>query len=108
VRKSRVGETAAYYEALRQVHDQVPQAALWADVEIFEFEGEVYRSALLPAAFERVEQQLTAVSPYVDTVLVYQYLGMMNRPGSKVHAGHEASTRLYGDYARWLEARESK
>lgn len=107
VRKSRVDQTAAYYEALRKIHDKVPRAALWADVEIFEFEGEVYKSALLPANFTRVEKQLDAVSPYVDTVLVYQYLGMMNRPGSKVHAGHEESTRLYSDYATWLEVRES-
>ena len=107
VRKSRVDQTAAYYETLRQVHDKVPRAALWADVEIFEFEGEVYRSALLPADFTRVEKQLEAVSPYVDTVLVYQYLGMMNRPGSEVFAGHEESTRLYSDYAAWLEMRES-
>ena len=101
VRKSKVGETAAYYEALRKIHDQVPQAALWADVEVFEFAGEVYRSALLPAAFARVERQLEAVSPYVDTVLIYQYLGLMNKPGSEAFAGTEESVRLYRDYADW-------
>ena len=105
VRKSKVGETAAYYEALRKVHDRVPQTALWADVELFEFEAEVYQSALLPAEFARVEKQLEAVSPYVDLVLTYQYLGMMNKPGSAVFAGHRDSIRLYSDYLAWLRER---
>jgi hypothetical protein len=105
VRKSEVEDISAYYEALRQVHDRVPQVALWADVEVFEFEAEVYRSALLPASFERVEKQLKAVSPYVDTVLIYQYLGMMNRPDSAAFAGHETSTRLCAHYLSWLRQR---
>ena len=75
---------------------------LWADVEIFEFEGAVYKSALLPAPFARVQRQLEAVSPYVDRILVYQALGMTNAPNSPVLAGHEDSTALYADYARWL------
>lgn len=101
VQKSTADQTGAYYEALRQAHDRAERAALWADVEIFEFEGEVYRSALLPAPFARVERQLAAVSPWVDEILVYQYQGMMNRPGSPVLAGHPASTRLYTEYQDW-------
>ncbi len=103
VRKSRVEQTPAYYEALRRVHDRVPQVKLWADVELFEFEGDVYRSALLPAPFARVERQLAAVSPYVDEILVYQTLGMTNAPDSPVFAGHEDSSALYADYAGWLQ-----
>lgn len=102
VQKSTVEQTPGYYEALRRVHDQVPQVQLWADVEIFEFEGVVYKSALLPAPFSRVRRQLEAVSPYVDKILVYQTLGMTNAPGSPAFAGHEDSTALYADYARWL------
>lgn len=102
VQKSTVEQTPGYYEALRRVHDQVPQVQLWADVEIFEFEGVVYKSALLPAPFSRVRRQMEAVSPYVDKILVYQTLGMTNAPGSPAFAGHEDSTALYADYARWL------
>jgi len=72
VRKSRVTETSAFYERLRKAHDRVPRVALWADVEIFQFAGKVYESALLPATFDRVQQQLEAVSPWVDTILAYQ------------------------------------
>jgi len=103
VRKSKVGETAAFYEGLKRAHDRAQKAKIWADIEIFEFEGEVYNSALMPATFERVLQQLKAVSPWVDKILVYQYLGLMNRPGSSSFAGSPESTRLYSDYSAWLK-----
>ncbi|MBN1290785.1 MAG: DUF4434 domain-containing protein [Candidatus Latescibacteria bacterium] len=102
VRKTQVHESAAFYEGLRKAHDRVSRAKMWADMEIFEFEGEVYRSALIPAAFSRIEKQLEAVSPYVDTILVYQYQGMMNKPDSEAFAGHPDSTVLYSDYVAWL------
>lgn len=107
VQKSRVDELEPFYEQLRLAHDRAGRSALWADVEIFEFEGEVYRSALLPAPFERVKKQLAAVSPYVDVTLVYQYQGMMNKPGSQAFAGHPDSTRLYEDYRGWREKIEN-
>ena len=54
VQKSVPEETAGYYEALRKAHDKAGRSALWADMEVFEFEGPVYESALLPADFSRV------------------------------------------------------
>ena len=97
VRKSKVEETPAFYEGLRKAHDRVHDVALWADMEIFEFEGTVYRSALLPASFDRVKRQIEALSPYVDTILVYQYQGMMNKPGSIIFlkAGDSATTGVF-------------
>jgi len=105
VRKSKVSETSAFYERLRRAHDRSQKAKLWADVEIFEFEGQVYKSALIPASFDRVVRQLEAVSPWVDQILVYQYLGMMNKPGTSAFAGSPASRELYMDYARWTAGR---
>ena len=105
VRKSKVTETSAFYEGLRKAHDRAQKAKLWADVEIFQFEGAVYKSALMPAPFERVLRQLEAVSPWVDEILVYQYQGMMNKPGSTAFAGCPASTRLYTDYQNWRKSR---
>ncbi len=103
VQKSKVTETSAFYEGLRKAHDRSQKAKIWADVEIFEFEGEVYNSALMPAQFGRVLRQLEAVSPWVDQILVYQYQGMMNKPGSAAFAGSPASTKLYSDYLGWLK-----
>jgi hypothetical protein len=105
VQKSKTTETSAFYEGLRKAHDRAQKAKIWADVEIFEFEGEVYNSALMPAPFDRVLRQLEAVSPWVDRVLVYQYQGMMNKPGSAAFAGSPASTKLYSDYVKWLAGR---
>jgi len=105
VRKSKVAETSAFYEGLRKAHDRAQKAKIWADIEIFEFEGEVYNSALMPAAFDRVRRQLEAVSSSVDQILVYQYLGLMNRPGSMAFAGSPQSTQLYSDYMAWRKQR---
>ena len=102
VQKSTPTETPRYYETLRKAHDRSQKAALWADMEIFQFEGKVYNSALVPAPFERILRQLQAVSPWVDEVLAYQYLGMMNKPGSTAFAGCPGSAKLYTDYSDWL------
>lgn len=100
VRKSQPGQTAAYYEALRRAHDRAGRSALWADMELFDFEGDVYKSALLPAHIRRVERQLESISPYVDRVLCYQYMGLMNRPGTTAFCGHPDSIKLYEDYRK--------
>ncbi len=103
VRKTSPNELDAIFARLRTVHNRIPRIALWADMEIFEFEGETYKSNLIPAPFTRIKKQLTALSPHVDNILVYQYQGMMNKPGSKAFAGHPDSIRLYEDYRNWLE-----
>lgn len=98
VRKSTPEQTAAYYEALKHAHDRAGRSALWADMELFAFEGEVYKSALLPADIQRIERQLASISSYVETVLCYQYMGLMNRPGTRAFCGHPDSLKLYEDY----------
>lgn len=102
VRKTRVEESSALYEGLQKAHVKAGRSKLWADMEIFDFEGEVYKSALIPAPFERIKRQLEAVSPYVEGVLMYQYPGLMNKPGSSAFAGHETSVKLYEDYIKWM------
>ena len=105
VRKTRMDELDAIFARLRNVHDRVQRVALWADMEIFDFEGDTYKSNLIPAPFSRIQGQLTAISPHVDTILVYQYQGMMNKPDSPAFAGHPNSTRLYSDYKNWLDSK---
>jgi len=103
VNKTKAGTAARYYEALYKAHEKAGRARLWADIEVFRFEEEVYKSALLPARFERVLKQMEDISPYVENILIYQYIGMMNKPGSEAFAGHESSTTLYMDYMNWLD-----
>ncbi len=108
VEKTRVEESAGFYEALKRVHDKAGRSRLWADVEAFRFEGEVYHSALLPAPFERLRKQLEAVSPYVDEILIYEYPGLFNRPGTGAFAGHPSSEKLYTDYMAYRAEQEKK
>jgi hypothetical protein len=108
VRKTKAGTAAQYYEALYKMHTKAGKARLWADLEIFEFEGDVYQSALIPASFDRILTQLKDISPYVEHVLIYQYLGMMNKPGSQAFAGHKDSEKLYTDYVNWMNNRNNK
>ena len=103
VQKSTTEQTGAYYAALRRAHDRSGRSALWADMELFEFEGSVYRSALIPADFTRVQRQLEAISEHVDEILCYQYLGLMNQPGTTAFCGHPDSTRLLCDYQQNLQ-----
>lgn len=107
VRKSKPEETGKYYEQLYNVHRKAGRSKLWADVEVFSFEGDVYKSALLPAPYERVIRQLEAVSPFVEKILIYQYQGMMNKPGTDTFAGHPDSVQLYKELAaeKWLRGK---
>ncbi len=103
VRKSVPEETNTFFAELRKAHDKVGRSALWADMEVFEFEGDVYKSALYAANMERIERQIKSISPYVDEILIYQYQGMFNKPGTIAYCGHPDSVKLYNDYKAWLE-----
>lgn len=102
VRKTPVGRTEKIFERLRKAHDKAGRAELWADIELFDFEGMVYKSALLPAPTERIIKQLENVAPYADKILCYQYPGIMNPVGSEAFAGHENSTKLYEEYRKYI------
>lgn len=95
VKKSRAENTEKYYRKLRLAHDKAEGPAIWADIEIFTFEGIVYNSALIPAPFKRIEKQIQSVSPYVDEILCYQYQGMANMPETDAFCGHPDSYNLY-------------
>ena len=99
VRKSTPEQIGAYYKALRAAHDAAGRSALWADMEAFEFEGKVYSSALIPATIERLERQIESIAPYVDEILIYQYQGMFNKPGTIAYCGHPDSVRYYNELA---------
>ena len=41
----------SFFEKLKIAHDKAGRSQLWADIELFDFEGIVYNSALIPADF---------------------------------------------------------
>lgn len=102
VKKTKVDRTKRLFEKLRMAHDKAGRSELWADIELFTFEQAVYRSALLPASFERIRKQIENVAPYADKILCYQYPGIMNPASSDVFAGHPDSARLYEDYKKYI------
>lgn len=104
VRKTKVEELDEIYARLSRLHDKAG-VPLWADVEIFEFEGDVYKSPLIPASLDRIQRQLAAISPYVEKLLCYQYHGLMNPPNSPQHCGHPDSIKLYQQYLGWVQTR---
>ncbi|MBO7156937.1 MAG: DUF4434 domain-containing protein [Clostridia bacterium] len=107
VRKTKVKRTAKIYERLRKAHDKAGRSQLWADIELFDFEGMVYQSALIPAKFDRIRKQLENVTPYCDKILSYQYLGIMNPKNSLSFAGHPDSAQLYNDYFEYIKNKEA-
>lgn len=106
VKKTDETKTANFYKKLKEAHDLAGRSRLWADVEVFTFEGDVYKSALLPAPIERIKKQLEAVSPYVDEILIFEYQGMFNKPGTIAFCGHPDSIQLYKDYKEFLDTIE--
>lgn len=107
VRKTPVDKTARLFEKLKKAHDKAGRSKLWADIELFDFEGLVYKSALIPAQFERIKRQIENVSPYVDKILGYQYLGLVNPTDSNSFAGHSDSINLYNDYIKYVKGDKS-
>ncbi len=102
VKKTRVDRTERIFERLRKAHDKAGRSQLWADIELFDFEAAVYRSALIPGKIERISRQLENVAPYADKILSYQYLGLMNPGNSPCFAGHPDSLKLYEDYKNYI------
>ena len=100
--KIKAGEAGKYFEDLYRMHAKAGRARLWTVVEIFDYEAEAYTSPGIAAPFERVIQQLADVTPYVEHIIVCQYQGMMNKPGTSAFAGHHSSEKLYSDYTGWL------
>lgn len=103
VQKTRVWQSERIFARLKKAHDKAGRATLWADIELFKFEGMVYKSALLPADFSRIQRQIENVSPYVDKIIGYQYTGLMNPKNSPSFAGHESSAKFYEEYSEYLK-----
>ena len=102
VKKTPVARTERIFERLRKAHDKAGRAELWADIELFDFEGVVYKSALIPSSISRISRQIENAAPYCDKILSYQYLGIMNPADSPSFAGHPDSAKLYEDYRKYI------
>lgn len=75
IRNGGVEEAREAFRSLKAAHDAAGRSRLWADMEVFRFEGTAYRSALLSADPERIRRQIDALKPYAEKILIYQYQG---------------------------------
>ena len=57
---------------------------------------------------KRIIRQMENISPFVDKILCYQYIGIMNKPGTDIIAGHPDSLRLYEQYSAWYNQYKNK
>jgi len=104
VRKVTIEELPALFQSLKNAHEQAPNGpALWADIEIFDFEDQPYKSPLIPANIKRLAGQIANISPYVEKMLCYMYLGMMSKPNSDVFVGREDAGRYYTEYLDYMK-----
>jgi hypothetical protein len=106
VRSTRpLDASRAQFALARTLHDRIPRIALWADIETFAWEGSPNSrtSALVPAPFSRVLEQMAAVSPYVERTLAYTMLGMADKPGSPAPTGHPTAQEQYRQYEQFLD-----
>ncbi len=98
---SKLEDISGYYEILYKAHAKASRARLWADLELFYF-ADGNGGNLLSADFDtRILKQMEAISPYVDKILCYQYLGLINKPETDIVAGPESTFKLYRDYTAW-------
>ena len=92
------------FEILRKAHDKSGRSVLWADVETFTWEGKdnVKETPLIPAEWSRLEEQLKAVSPYVDRTLVFIFQGLFSNPDSIAHTGYKEAERYWNEYKAFI------
>ncbi|MCI5772434.1 MAG: DUF4434 domain-containing protein [Clostridiales bacterium] len=93
------------FEALRRLHDRLPQRRLYADLETFAWEGDPDRNAtpFLPVPFPRLVSHLEALSPYVEHVYAFLVQGLFSNPDSIAYTGYPPAARYYRQYTDWLK-----
>ena len=106
VQKATPHQTRRYFEALKTAHDKAGGSALWADVELFDYEGAPYRSRLFSGPFERVREQLESVSDYAENILVYTYQFLMSKSEKDTLSDGAGAKRLYEDYCNFFGIQE--
>jgi hypothetical protein len=89
------------FEALAAAHARTG-VKLWANVELFSFENEIFFQPLLPAPFERVRTQLESAAPFVDRVVSYIVPGLMTSQQVCPGLGVPETEELYQEYRTYL------
>jgi hypothetical protein len=73
---------------------------LWLDMEVFLFSKDL---ALYPRPIDGLVSDIQRFQNF-ETILCYQYPGLMNSPWASRKPGGEATVKLFVDYKRFLES----
>lgn len=89
------------FEALAAVHARTG-VKLWANVELFCFENDIFFQPLLPAPFERIRTQLETAAPFVERVVSYTVPGLMSSQQVCPGLGVPETEGLYLEYRTYM------
>jgi hypothetical protein len=97
---------ALAHEAFRRLKGVCAEASckLWANVEVFRFENQIYFQPLLPASWQRIEDQIRGVSPHVEKIFCYQIPVLMTSQALFPRLGEPESQELYEAYQHYLQS----
>jgi hypothetical protein len=95
-------DNASLFEQLAEAHVKT-SVRLWANIELFSFENDIFFQPLLPAPFERVRQQLESAAPFVERVVAYTAPGLMTSQQVCPALGAPETEDLYRAYRRYRE-----
>lgn len=106
---TKLGQASRYFENLAKAHQKAGRSRIWADMELFYFEQTTHGSLIAADFNDRIIHQMEDISPFVEKILIYQYLGIMNKPGSLAPAGlRDETVRLYKQYMSWYNKQHFK
>jgi hypothetical protein len=91
VQRATPEQTRETFARLRALHDTIPSVALWADVEVFDFNP--YYSPTRD--FDRFKSQLESVAPYVDQIIIWELDGPF---------GYVREQAFYDNYIGYLNS----
>jgi len=75
---------------------------LWANVETWQMDGPQYANGYA-ADFSRVRRQIGIESKSFDMITMYEFLGTMDPPGTRVALGGKKAQRLYTEYKQYYQ-----
>jgi Domain of unknown function (DUF4434) len=74
--------TEEFFVNIRRAFERT-DTKFWGNVELFNFafESQDHSAPLLPGNFERIRTQMSWIDPYVEKLISYQLMGLMNNMG---------------------------
>lgn len=103
----RLADLEAVYTRFRDLHRDAGKH-LWTDLEIWRANHETGYTPFLPAPMEQVERQIRIEARHVEMITGYEFLSMMERPGSGLGLGGPKAEKLYRAYEAYYRGQQRR